>query len=186
MNASFKTPGTTPNPSPPPPAEPPKDVEFGWRVHAAIQDWIKNVDQKASITLAIVTAVGGFALSQVFGEKGSLHAVHGDQLWPIRVMGAAFVAAGFCALYAVFPNLKRSRTKKLAGTGLIFFGHLRHRSVDEIDVALADLDDAGIRRQLASQLQATSGVAWKKHARLQVAHILLVIAVVAFGVAELW
>jgi hypothetical protein len=69
---------------------------------------------------------------------------------------------------------------------LIFFGHLRHLPVDDIDKRLADLDDAGIRRQLASQLEQTSRVAWQKHVRLQIAHILLVLAVLAFVVAELW
>jgi hypothetical protein len=48
-------------------------------------------------------------------QKGSLHAVHGDQLWPIRIMGIAFLAAGIAALYAVFPNLKRSQAKAAPG-----------------------------------------------------------------------
>lgn len=184
MKTLFKKPKATS--SPPPAPEVPKDADFGWRVHAAILDWTKNVDQKASITLAIITGVGGLAATQVFGDKGSLHAIQGDQLWAIRVMGAAFLAAGFFALYAVFPNLKRRRTKELSNTGLIFFGHLRHRSVDDIRSALTALEDNEVRQQLASQLHATSDIAWKKHARLQAAHILLAIAIIAFAVAELW
>jgi hypothetical protein len=186
MAAWFMTRKPSSNAAPEGEAGTPKDLDFAWRVHTAIQDWTKNVDNKASITLAIVTAVGGFAASQVFGQNGSLHAVHGDQLWPIRTMGVAFLVAGLSALYAVFPSLKRRRSKELAGTGLIFFGHLRHRSTEEIEAALLDLDNAAIRHQLASQLRVTSDIAWRKHARLQLAHIALFVAVTAFAVSELW
>lgn len=101
-------------------------------------------------------------------------------------MGAAFVLAGLSALHAVFPSLKRRRARRFAGSGLVYFGHLRHRSAEQIRTALAKLDQHEIRNQLAHQLHVTSDIAWRKHARLQRAQLLLIAAVAAFMVAELW
>jgi hypothetical protein len=164
----------------------PDDLDFAWKAHAAVQDWTRNVDQKASITLAIIVAVGGFAANQVFGSAGNLHALHGDQLWATRIMGMAFFAAGLSALHAVFPSLKRRDVHESPVGGLIYFGHLRHLGTDGIETALRSLTASEARRQLANQLHVTSDIAWKKHARLQRAHVLLVVALGAFGVAELW
>ncbi|MDQ3739675.1 MAG: DUF5706 domain-containing protein [Actinomycetota bacterium] len=154
-------------------------------MHAATQDWIRGIDTKASLTLAVIAAVGLFAAGQVFSEQGSLYDPQDEQLWAVRAMALAFTLSGLSALHAVFPSLKRKRARKLAKSGLIYFGHLRHRSTDEIYAALANVDDDVVLRQLASQLEATSAIAWKKHARLQRAHALLVLGLVAFGIAEL-
>lgn len=160
------------------------DIEFAWKVHAATQDWIRSVDTKSSITLAIIAGFGVFAANQVFSDDGSLVATTGRQLWAVRVMGVAFLLSGLFVLHAVFPSLKRKRARQLGQTGLIYFGHLRHRNAAEIEEALVNLDDSEIRKQLASQLDATSDIAWKKHARLQRAQIALVVAVIAFTLAE--
>jgi hypothetical protein len=160
-------------------------LDFGWKVHAATQDWIKGVDAKASLTLAIIAALGLFAGGQVFGDKGSLHDVHDAQLWAVRVMAAAFVAAGLSALHAVFPSLKRRRARGYAQSGLIYFGHLRHADSEDIERRLASLDDHEAIHQLASQLDATAKIAWNKHCRLQRAQICLVVAVAAFAAAQL-
>jgi hypothetical protein len=161
-------------------------TEFGWRVHGLIQDWIRNVDQKASIILAITVAMSGYAAAQVFTTSGSLHAVTDcSRQWWIRIMAGALLLAGAAALTAVFPNLKRRRARRLAKTGLIYFGHLREQSRAEIRKALADMDEETVLDQLSLQLEQTSRIAWKKHALLQLAEANLVVAVVAFLFAEL-
>jgi hypothetical protein len=161
-------------------------VDFAWRVHAATQDWIKNVDQKASITLAVVVGIGGFAAAQVFAANGSLHALAGHRVWIIRAMGLSFAIAGLAALLAVFPSMKRKRAREHAQDGLIYFGHLRHRSSASIRDALNDLDNNDVLGQLASQLEQTSRIAWNKHARLQCSHVALASAIIAFALAGLW
>ena len=161
-------------------------VDFAWRVHAATQEWIKNVDQKASITLAVVVGVGGLAASQVFGASGTLHALGGHRLWLIRVMWLSFAVAGLAALRAVFPNMKRKQAKKHAEDGLIYFGHLRYRGSMSIREALSELDDSKVLDQLAIQLEQTSRIAWSKHARLQRSHVALAMAIVAFALCEVW
>lgn len=168
------------------PAEPPDTagIEFGWKVHAAIQDWTRGVDAKASIALVATAGIGLFAGKEVFGADGSLHASHGGQLWAVRIMALGFLIAGAFALWAVVPNLKRKRTKELAHAGLVYFGHLRTRSERDIEAALSTLTRQEVLRQLASQIHATSDVAWKKHVRLQGALGCLAIAVAAFAVAE--
>jgi hypothetical protein len=165
------------------PTEPP-DIDFAWKVHAATQDWTKGVDTKSSITFAIIVGFGLFAANQVFGDKGSLVSPTDQQLWSVRAMGAFLGLSALAALWAVFPNLKRRRAKRLADTGLIYFGHLRHRSTDDIEAALANLDYVEMRKQLASNIHATTDIAWKKHSRLQFSHVMLVLAVAAFVLAE--
>lgn len=160
-------------------------LDFGWKVHAATQDWIRGIDTKASLSLAIIAALGVFAGGQVFGDKGSLYDVHGAQLWAVRLMAAAFVASGLCALHAVFPSLKRRRAREHARIGLIYFGHLRHSDAEDIEKRLTSLDALEAVRQVASQLDATSKIAWKKHCRLQRAQVFLVVAIAAFGASQL-
>lgn len=72
-----------------------------------------------------------------------------------------------CALWVVFPRLERRVGRPKTEPGLIYFGHLRQRSVDDIDKALAGLDEAAERREIARQLHVTAQVAWKKRAWLQ-------------------
>lgn len=161
-------------------------VDFAWRVHAATQEWVKNVDQKASITLAVVVGVSGLAASQAFGATGTLHALGGHRLWLIRVMWLSFAVAGLAALRAVFPNMKRHQAKMHAEDGLIYFGHLRHRGRASIRQALNELDNREVLDQIAIQLEQTSKIAWSKHARLQYSHLALGLAIIAFTLAEVW
>ena len=53
---------------------PEPSLDFAWRVHAALDNWIGKVDAKASIVLALESAVFGFVvvLSQSDGQFASL------------------------------------------------------------------------------------------------------------------
>lgn len=92
-----------------------------------------------------------------------------------------------CALWVVFPRLERRVGRQKTEPGLIYFGHLRQRSVDDIDKALAGLDEAAERREIARQLHVTAQVAWeeaclvaKPLALLAVGVCLLALALAAF------
>src|SRR3954454_8490903 len=47
----------------PPRSDPYGGLDFAWRVHGALDAWTGKVDTKASITLAIESAVLGFVLT---------------------------------------------------------------------------------------------------------------------------
>src|SRR5689334_1231148 len=95
---------------PAPPPTPTAPIDFAWRVHAAIQDWTRTVDQKASITLVFSVALATIAAREVFDENGGLHAATGLRLWLVRGMGGCFAAAAMLALLTVLPRLRRHAT----------------------------------------------------------------------------
>ncbi len=166
------------------PHKPAAGVEFGWKVHAAIQDCIRGVDTKASLTLAAITVLAVFAGNQVYGDKGSLNPpLDGIPFWAVRVFAGAFGLAFVCALLAVIPHLRAKRAKVHASTGLIFFGHLRYRKEADIVAELKELDEDEIIRQLGSQLDVTSDIAWRKHRYLQASHWFLAVAVASLVLA---
>jgi hypothetical protein len=173
-----------------PPLAPPKNPrggDFAWRVHEAQQAWTASVDIKASIVLVVEVAVAGAAGKSLLVSGGVLHDAHGLHL---AVAITAVVLLSFAvgsALWVVFPRLERRGGGRNVEPGLIYFGHLRHRSVDDIEAALANLDEDGERHEIARQLRVTAQVAWKKHAWLQkslaflaVGVGVLVVALVAF------
>lgn len=169
---------------PPTPGGPPPGIDFGWRVHLAIQEWTKSADQKASIILVFSVALATVAGHEVFNATGGLHDASGVRLWLVRAMGAAFAASALLAVWVVLPRLRRGALRRDAPAGLVYFGHLRHRSAADIERQLRALDDDEALAQLARQLMATSAVAWRKHARLQLAMFALVIACILFGIAR--
>lgn len=141
---------------------PPPGIDFGWRVHLAIQEWTKSVDQKASIILVFSVALATLAGHEVFNATGGLHDASGLRLWLVRAMGLAFGASAVLAVSVVLPRLRHRAARRDAPTGLVYFGHLRHRSAADIERHLRTLDDDEALAQLARQLQATSAVAWRK------------------------
>jgi hypothetical protein len=162
-------------------------VDFGWHVHEAVQGWTASVDGKASIVLVVESAVAGAATRALITTNGELHKAIGLHLACAIVAVILLVLGVACSLWVVFPRLERSRTHRLAANGLIYFGHLREREIDDIAHALAELTPEQERRQLASQLRVTGNVAWRKHAWLQgslacfaAGSLLLVVAYTAF------
>jgi hypothetical protein len=173
--------------SPAAPAQKGSGSEFGWRVHEAQQAWTASVDIKASIVLVVEVALAGAAGKSLLVSGGVLHDARGLHL-AVAILAAVLLALAVgCALWVVFPRLERRAGQQKAEPGLIYFGHLRQRSVDDIEKALAGLDAAGERHEIARQLRVTAQVAWKKHAWLQkslaflaAGVCVLVVALVAF------
>lgn len=178
-------------PKDPLPSQPvPADIgnRFGWQAHEAIQSWTESVDVKASIVLLVEIAVAGAAARALITNGGELHGAVGLHLAVAIAAVTALAAAVTCALWVVFPRLEHRRTKEHAPKGLLYFGHLQARSVDDIATALAGITVEGEREQLAKQLHITAGVAWRKHLWLQrsigllvLGSVLLVVSFVAFG-----
>jgi hypothetical protein len=118
------------------------------------------VDTKASIVLAIETAVLGFIIS--LSSKGRpLSALQGDDLRIYRT-GLFFVGLGILmALAAVIPQLGRRRAKQEWQKNLIYFGHPRHWDADKLAKALSE--PTSRHRQMAEQLVQMSKIGWQKH-----------------------
>lgn len=162
-------------------------IEFAWCAHEAIQGWTASVDAKTSIVLVVETAVSAAAATALITSGGVFHQATGLHLATAITAAVLLTASVAMALYVVFPRLERSRTRHLAARGLIYFGHLRERSADDIAAALAQLTPEQERGQLASQLRITGDLAWRKHSWLQrslvclfVGAALLVVAYTAF------
>ena len=152
-----------------------------------MQEWTASVDVKSSIVIVVEAAVAGAASKALVSKTGELHHATGLQLVTAILAMSTLVLAVALAIWVVFPRLKRRRTAKVAQDGLIYFGHLRHRTPEDIERALATMTVAEERRQLAQQLHVTSDVAWRKHEHLQASLLafalgsaLLVLAFVAF------
>jgi hypothetical protein len=161
-------------------------VDFAWRTHDSIQQWTRNVDQKSSITLAFITAVGALLAKETLTADGSLAGASGLRLWVVRVAGTSLFVAAACALGAILPKLRTRDVKPEARRGLIFFGHLRYRaSTEEIAKAYSGLTTGEALDQLARQNKVTSKIAWDKHRLLQLAILFLALGVLTFAVARL-
>ena len=142
---------------------------------------------KASIVVVVETAVASAATSALITRHGQLHRAIGLHLACAIVAVILLIVSVGSSLWVVFPRLERSRTQRIGTRGLIYFGHVRQRQSADISQALAHLTPEQERDQLASQLQATSDVAWRKHSWLQRSLItfafgagLLVVAYTAF------
>jgi hypothetical protein len=160
-------------------------VDFGWRVHQAIQDWTRAVDQKASIALTIAIVLATLAAHEVLGPDGGLHDAAGAKLWVIRAMGATFTASVILAMSVVVPSLGWRRSKRTPPIGLIYFGDLRLRNSREIARDLEQLSAPAALGQLAAQLQVTSRIAWNKHQRLRLSLLTLAVGAACLACARL-
>lgn len=143
-----------------------------------------RLSKKASITLVFSVALATLAGREVFNSSGGLHDAFGAKLWIVRVMGIFFAVSALFALSVVLPRLRRRATRQEAHHGLVYFGHLRHRSAEEIERRLRMLDHDEELNQLARQLNATSVIAWRKHAHLQLAMLSLLVVSALFGIAR--
>jgi predicted secreted Zn-dependent protease len=101
-------------------------------------------------------------------------------------MGASFAASVGLTTSVVLPRLRRRAARRDADHGLVYFGHLRHRSAADIKRHLRRLDDDEALEQLARQLEATSRVAWRKHARLQAGMLALALGAASLAAARVF
>ena len=143
------------------------DQDYAWRVHAALDAWTGKVDTKASIALAIESAIVGFALSQSDEGKALAGLEEASRTWFHIGLGLLVVSIA-CALWVVFPRLRRGKAndEKEWRQNTIYFGHLRHWDPKELASTLGE-GKLPQEEQLAQQLVTMSQIAWSKHAWLQ-------------------
>lgn len=151
-------------------------------VHGALDSWTGKVDSKASITLALETAVLGFVLS-LSKRHERFDDLHGGGLLWFRVGVLCLCVAILFALLVVMPQLRRLQSRRIWRSNTVYFGHLRHWDPNDLAVHLRS---AQIReKELARQLVTMSQIAWKKHSLLQISLILLLLAAASLALAVL-
>ena len=157
-------------------------IEFGWRVHGALDAWTGKVDTKASIALAIESAAFAFAVSLTkTGER--FYSLSGGDLTWLRIGLVALLLSILLSVFVVFPQLNRAKSKKNWRSNTIYFGHLRHWDAADLSSVLGR--DEPQRDQLATQLVAMSKIAWRKHSALQASLLAFVVGIAALVVLEL-
>lgn len=151
--------------------------DFAWKVHSALADWTGRVDTKASIALSLEAAVMVLIISQS-EERKPLSGLADLSLILYRVGFAALLCAIFFSLLVVVPQLKRRKLGAEAPDGLIYFGHLRLRTPEDVE---ASLRDPALRLPaLSRQLVAMAKIAWRKHVFLQASLVLAAASAMAF------
>lgn len=157
-------------------------LDFAWRVHGALEAWTGRVDTKASITLAIESAILGFVVTM--SKKGERFAkLDGFSNLTYHVGIACLLVAVLFALLVVIPQLRRRRSRQEWRTGMVYFGHLRHWN--SADLATALKTKQVYETQLANQLVSMSKIAWRKHTRLQWSISLLILGAACLVLAVL-
>ncbi|MFI1397453.1 Pycsar system effector family protein [Streptomyces sp. NPDC020681] len=139
-------------------------VRTAWQVHAALGEWTRSVDAKASFALAMESA----ALAGVAALSGSgrrLSTVSGPAaeicLW------AGVLLLGLSAALAVLVVLPRHTRAGRSAPGpghFIFYGHLRHWTPEQLTEQLTRHDPLPA---LTHQLVAMSEILWTKQRRVQ-------------------
>lgn len=161
-------------------------VEMGWRVHTAQESWTAKVDIKASIVLALATAV---LVGVVAGttKDAAFDNLVGWRQWTLSVAVIADLAAVVLAAVAIWPQLGRQRENKTEHRKhFIYFGHLRHWAPDELAERLRSVTPEEERQALAEQLIRMSERNWTKHKALQGALAMVLISVGLVALTAIW
>jgi hypothetical protein len=146
-------------------------VEYAWRVLQAQEAWLGRIDTKASIFLTAHAAVLGVLVAFRVQAGGPLV----RQIGTKQTVGDVALVLGAAALgvaaVAVFPMLGRPSDHRNSHD-LIYFGHLRHRSADEVSAQLMGLEQWEAINQVARHSVAVARINWVKHRAIQVAFLL--------------
>ena len=159
-----------------------RSITFAWKTHSAITDWTAKVDYKAAIVLSLGGVLLGF-FATLSGSNRPLAHIHGWQLIVER-LGLGWSALGvFFAGFVVTPRLNRRLTKSNWRENYVYFGHLRYWRSADLKEKLRSLDAEQELGMLATQLIATSKIAWYKHSLLQSSMFCLAIGVVLVAIS---
>jgi hypothetical protein len=160
-------------------------TKFAWQVHLAQEAWTTKVDTKGSIMLALQ---GGalFAILSASGKDGALARLDGLRRL-LEIAGVmAFLLAIMLAGLAVFPRLGTAREQRSHHRDhLVYFGHLRHWTPDELRTRIQRLCSEDELTDLAGQLVRISRTNWAKYRLVQLSLVLTLTGVLAASSAAL-
>ena len=141
-------------------------LDFAWRLHDAVLAHTTAVDQKASIALALETAIFGTLLA-VAQRDTDLTSAGSVEAWLLG-LGLAVLLVGIVAAGGVvLPRINRREVKMLRHHDFIFFGRLRQWSPEQLSDVLSESSPNELLQRLSTQLVEMAQVAWRKHSWLQ-------------------
>ncbi len=109
-------------------------LDGAWKIHDAQGSWIEKADVKASIILALETAILGF-VTVLSTDGRALTGLHGPRR-AVDVAGVALLLIStLFSLSAIIPQLGR-RGEARQDPGIIYFGHLRRWTSADLTDAL--------------------------------------------------
>ena len=139
-------------------------VDNAWRIHAAIADWTKGVDSKASFVLTIESAVLAGVIALMGGHR-RLAGVEGVFPNLLLYSGISLLAGAIVLVaWVVRPRTRNKNAKAESPHNFIYFGHLRFRQPADVERALQEED---ILPMLSRQLVVMGQIAWVKHNQLK-------------------
>lgn len=147
--------------------------DFAWRVIGLLDGWTGKVDTKASIALAVESAVFGFVVTRP-RDEGEFAGLSGCSEVAFYVGLAFLLAAVICSLLVIVPRLNRRASEDNSRSNMIYFGSLRHWGSQELSSALTT--GGPYEDQLATQMITMANIAWRKHAWLQASLVSLALA----------
>jgi Pycsar effector protein len=148
-------------------------ISFAWRIHSAITDWTAKVDTKAAIVLSLGGVVLGFFVT-LSGHGRILSGLHGWSLVLERIGLSITILGVLLASLVVAPRLNRREARSAWRENIIYFGHLRFWNSQDLADKLQSLNADQQTSILATQLVATSKIAWRKHRLLQFSMLCIV------------
>lgn len=143
--------------------EPITEPTFAWRVHDTLEEWRARADRKAAILLSFQGGAAAVAITQTSHPFG----------WLEYAASAAIVSALIATAMVVLPALGRAGR---SDADLIYFGHLRHWSADDLTTKLTALSSQDEIDMLSRQLVALSSIVWRMHRLLQLSVLLTLLA----------
>lgn len=155
-------------------------VEAAWHIHQVLVEWTANVDHKASVALAIETAVmaGVIALAGGGSRLGNIDGFWANGFYWLGIV--ALVVGLVTTALVVRPRLRTRELPSERSEHYIYFGHLRSWQPSELQKALEERE---LLPALSKQIISMSQVAWRKHRLLQVSITAAGIGAVLLAVA---
>lgn len=152
-------------------------INTAWSVHTALGDWTGRVDVKASIFLALESALMGVVIDASgkygpFAEKALVTRFEHILYWAGTLLIGSSI---LMAVLVVTPQLRRWKSRKRGSEwkkNLVYFGHLRHWDPDDLRRELMERPEA--LGSLSRQLVRMSEISWRKHSWAQISMVLAV------------
>jgi Family of unknown function (DUF5706) len=144
-------------------------VEFAWNAYWAQENWSRNVDTKASIVLALETAVLGGGLGTLTGSMPFMKADEWRRALAFSGLGLLLLAV-LAAGLTIVPHIRRDPVRRHdpSEMRILWFGHLRQFDAADIRTHLCALSPDRCVEILARDLRKMSSLNWMKCIRLRV------------------
>jgi len=159
-------------------------TEFAWKLHAAQEAWTTRADAKASV---LFTIEGAFVATVVA-------VLSSPTMSPtLRGWREVFLAIGLCAAVlaallaglAIVPRIGSRRVLN-SEKHVIYFGHLRSWTAEDLATEIEGLTPGDQVSQLSVQLVRLSESNWTKYSRLRMALASTAVAALFVIVALAW